>query len=95
MQPAASLRHPWKAIAAIIATFALVHGAGAHVFSSDHDHERSRVVIGHALHADADCTDDEADHDADIDMDFGPNFPFFDEGPGEPVKADPYDHNFN
>ena len=48
-----SPRHPWKAIAVVIAVFALVHGARAHVFS--HDSEPVRVHIGHAGAFESDC----------------------------------------
>ena len=58
-----SPRHPWKALAVVIAVFALVHGARAHVFS--HDHEPLRVHIGHAAAFDPDC------HDIDVRVDDG------------------------
>ena len=95
MNPVASPRHPWKALGAVIAAFAVVHAAGAHVFS--HDHERhARVVIHHELAA-ADCDDrdmdtdrdrdsdrdsdwdSDAEHDTRVDVHFGPNFPFDDD----------------
>ena len=72
MHPAASPRHPWKALAAVLAMFALVHGAGAHVFSHDHDFARVHVVHSQSLgDADEDCPD--------ADVRFGPGFPFDDE----------------
>jgi len=48
-----SPRHPWKALAVVIAVFALVHGARAHVFS--HDDELVHVHVGHAAEFDSDC----------------------------------------
>ena len=86
MNPVASPRHPWKALGAVIAMLALVHGAGAHVFS--HDHDVSRVSIGHAAQFHVDSDDDDC---PDVDVRFGPNFPFDDDGPA----ADPFDHDFD
>jgi len=77
MPPVASPRHPWKALFAVIAAFALVHGAGAHVFSHDHDH--GHVLVGHWVQGGPDCDDDR--DDSDVDVHFGPNFPFDDDGP--------------
>jgi hypothetical protein len=79
MHPAASPRHPWKALAAVLAMFALVHGAGAHVFS--HDHESARVHVVHSQSFD----DADGDDCPDIDVRFGPNFPFDDEPDDGPV----------
>ena len=84
MNNVASPRHPWKALAAVIAMFALVHGAGAGVFSHDRDH--SRIVVGHAVQVDADDDDD----CPDVDIHFGPGFPFDDD-----PAADPFDHDFD
>jgi hypothetical protein len=56
-----SPRHPWKALAVVIAVFALAHGARAHVFS--HDYEPVRVHVGHAAAFDSDC------HDIDVRVD--------------------------
>ncbi len=87
MNPVASPRHPWKAFAAVIAMFALVHGARAHVFS--HDHGYSHVEVSRASHA---YVDDDIDDDCpDVDVHFGPGFPFDDDGPA----ADPFDHDFD
>ncbi|MCK9687059.1 hypothetical protein [Scleromatobacter humisilvae] len=91
MNPVASPRHPWKALGAVIAAFALVHGAGAHVFSHDHEHHASRVVIQHGSSFDVDGDDD----CPDVDVHFGPNFPFDDDGWDAPSKADPFDHDFD
>ena len=91
MNPAASPRHPWKALAVVIAMFALVHGARAHVFS--HDHDFSRVTVGHVSHVDVDSDDDDDCPDADVR--FGPNFPFDDDGPATKPAADPFDHDFD
>ena len=91
MNPVASPRHPWKALAVVIAMFALVHGARAHVFS--HDHDFSRVHVSHAAQVDVDGdSDSDMDDDCpDLDVRFGPNFPFDDDGPA----PDPFDHDFN
>ena len=59
-----SPRHPWKALAVVIAAFALVHGARAHVFS--HDHGPVHVHVGHADVFDSDC------HDIDVQVDDDP-----------------------
>jgi len=64
MNPVASPRHPWKALAVVIAVFALVHGARAHVFPRDV--EPVHVHIGHAAAFDSDCRDVDV-HDDDID----------------------------
>jgi len=92
MNPVASPRHPWKAFFAVIATFALVHGARAHVFG--HDHDSSGIHVVHAAQVDDD--DDDCPHTdvhigPDADAHFGPNFPFDDDAP----KADPFDHDFD
>ena len=71
MNPVASPRHPWKAFAAMIAMFALVHGARAHVFS--HHEDFGRLHIGHAVEVEEDCPD--------ADVRFGADFPFDDDGP--------------
>jgi hypothetical protein len=63
MTPAASPRHPWKALAVVLAMFVVVHGAGAHVFS--HDHDVSRVHITHGMSIDHDCGDVDIDIDDD------------------------------
>ena len=60
-----SSRHPWKALAVMIAMFALVHGARAHVFS--HDYEPVRVHVGHAVAIDSDCHDIDVRDDDDAD----------------------------
>ena len=93
MNPVASPRHPWKALAVVIAMFALVHGAGAHVFS--HDHDYSRVHVGHAAQLDVDSDSDEDDDCPDVDVHFGPGFPFDDDGPVDHPAADPFDHDFD
>jgi hypothetical protein len=63
MQPTASPRHPWKALAVVLLAFVLFHGARAHV--GTHEHGFGHI---HVVHADAlarDCPD----VDVDIDMD--------------------------
>ena len=101
MNPVASPRHPWKAFFAVIAMFALVHGARAHVFG--HDHDATHVHVVHAAqfddddddsddcpHADIQVGPDPVVHDApDADAHFGPNFPFDDDTPASaPVEHD-------
>ena len=93
MNPVASPRHPWKALFAVIAMFALVHGARAHVFG--HDHDDSRVHVSHMAQADEDDDDDcpqvdiRTGPDSDADAHFGPNFPFDDDAsPTAPVEHD-------
>lgn len=63
MTPTASPRHPWKALAVVLAMFAVVHGAGAHVFS--HDRDVSHVHITHGASIDRDCGDIGIDIDDD------------------------------
>jgi hypothetical protein len=58
-----SPRHPWKALAVVIAVFALTHGARAHVFS--HGYEPVRVHVGHAAAFDSDCQDIDVRDDDD------------------------------
>ena len=97
MNPVASPRHPWKAFFAVIAMFALVHGARAHVFGHDHDAGRVHVHAAQFDDDDDDCPDvdvhvdsDTVVHDApDADAHFGPNFPFDDDTPASaPVEHD-------
>ena len=95
MNQVASPRHPWKAFFAVIAMFALVHGARAHVFG--HDHGSSRIHVVHAAQLDDDDGDDcpvvDVRTGPDADAHFGPNFPFDDDAPAP--KADPFDHDFD
>ena len=70
MSPAASPRHPWKALAVVLLVFVAVHGAGAHVPFGDHESSHIRIV-----HADPDCggvhidiDDDGPDEDALFDV---------------------------
>ena len=96
MNQVASPRHPWKAFFAVIAMFALVHGARAHVFG--HDHGSSRIHVVHAAQFDDDgdgddCPDVDVRTGPDADAHFGPNFPFDDDAPAP--KADPFDHDFD
>ncbi len=101
MNPVASPRHPWKALFAVIAMFALVHGARAHVFSHDHDAGRAHVV--HVAQFDEDDEDTDSDRDCpdadvqrvpDADAHFGPNFPFDDDD--TPASAPkPVDHDWD
>ena len=60
MQPTASPRHPWKAIAVVLLVFAMVHGARAHAGFGDHDFSHVHVV-----HADHDCAQVRIDIDDD------------------------------
>jgi hypothetical protein len=94
MNQAASPRHPFKALAVVLATFALVHGACAHVFT--HDHDVSRIHVHHAAQVDEDEDDDGPDVDIhvgpDADAHFGPNFPFDDD---DTPARDPVDHDWD
>lgn len=71
MTPAASPRHPWKALAVVLLVFVAVHGAGAHVPFGDHASPHIRIV-----HADPDCAgvridvDDEDDDGPGLDAVF-------------------------
>jgi hypothetical protein len=68
MNPTASPRHPLKAIAVVLAMFAVVHGARAHVGS--HEHGFSHVHIVHASPSDPDCPDIDEDDDGADDATF-------------------------
>ena len=63
MTPTASPRHPWKALAVVLAMFAIVHGARATVGSPDHGY--THIHIGDASSRDHDCSDIDVDEDAD------------------------------
>jgi hypothetical protein len=63
MTPVASPRHPWKALAVVLVMFAVVHSAGAHVFS--HGHGGPHVHITHGATFDRDCGDVDIDVDDD------------------------------
>jgi hypothetical protein len=63
----------------VLAMFALVHGAGAHVFS--HDHDSTHVHVVHSQSFD----EDDDDGCPDVDVRFGPGFPFDDEPDEGPV----------
>jgi hypothetical protein len=73
MTPTASPRHPWKALAVVIAMFAAVHGARAHV--GGHPHGFTHVHFADAAAAAADCPDDV---DVDVDEDDGSVIDVFD-----------------
>ena len=62
MNPSASPRHPWKALAVVLAMFVVVHGARAHVGS--HGHGFAHIHIVNASPSDADCPDVDIDEDA-------------------------------
>jgi len=64
MSPAASPRHPWKALAVVLLVFAAVHGAGAHVLFGSHEPPHIRIV-----HADHDCPGVHIDVNDDDDED--------------------------
>jgi hypothetical protein len=85
MQPVASPRHPWKALFAVLAMFALVHGAGAgaHVFSHDADHGHTTITIGHAV-----SDDDGPDIDVRV-VDDDPD----DADPWDQPVTDAFDHD--
>ena len=63
MTPTASPRHPWKALAVVLAMFAVVHGARAHVGS--HGHGFTHIHIVDASPWDHDCPDVDVDVDDD------------------------------
>ena len=66
MTPTASPRHPWKALAVVLAMFAIVHGARAHIGS--HEHGFTHIHVGDAWSSDRDCPDiDVVDDDEDDD----------------------------
>ena len=65
MNPAASPRHPWKALAVVLAMFVVVHGAGAHVFT--HGHGFTHVHVIHSVPSDLDCPDVDIDDFDDVD----------------------------
>ena len=74
-----SPRHPWKALAVVIAVLALAHGARAHVFS--YGDEPVHVHVGHAGAFDSDC------HDIDVHID---DDDLEDDGPFDNL----FDHDF-
>lgn len=61
MTPTASPRHPWKALAVVLAMFVVVHGVRSHAGS--HGHGFAHVHIGHASPSDSDCRDVDIDED--------------------------------
>ena len=75
MQPTASPRHPWKALAVVLLMFALFHGARAQVGS--HEHGFGHIHVVHADAFDHDCPDVDIDMDDD-DPDDGPVIDVFD-----------------
>ena len=69
MNPTASPRHPFKAIAVVLAMFVVVHAARAHV--EPREHGATHVNVVHGDRSDADCRDTDTDTDIDIDIDDG------------------------
>jgi hypothetical protein len=67
MNPSPSPRHPWKALAVVLAMFAVVHGARATVGSHEHAHGFTHIHIDDAA-ADRDCPDVDVDDDDDSDV---------------------------
>jgi hypothetical protein len=69
MNPSPSPRHPWKALAVVLAMFAVVHGARATV--GPHEHGFTHIRINDVV-ADRDCPDvdveDADDNDDDEDV---------------------------
>ncbi len=65
MTPSASPRHPWKALAVVLAMFAVVHGARATVFP--HDRGVVHVYVADALSGGHDCPDVDVDIDDEPD----------------------------
>jgi hypothetical protein len=76
MTPTASPRHPWKALAVVLAMFAVVHGARAHI--GPHEHGFTHIHVGDAWSADHDCPDIDVDEDDDDGPDDGPVIDVFD-----------------
>ncbi len=65
-----SPRQPFKAFAVLVVALVLVHGAGAHVGSFDHDVSVTRVThVGHGIHIGHDDGDVRIDIDGDDDDD--------------------------
>jgi len=69
MQPAASPRHPLKAVAVVLLAVVLVHGAWAHVGHRDHGTHRLHigdggVDIGDCRDVDIDIALDDEEDDA-------------------------------
>jgi len=69
MNPSPSPRHPWKALAVVLAMFAVVHGARAHVGSNvePHQHGFTSIHIDDGAAADRDCPDVDVDDDDEPD----------------------------
>ena len=71
MNPSPSPRHPWKALAVVLAMFAVVHGARATVGSHEHEHEHghgfTHIYINDAA-ADRDCPDVDVDDDDETEV---------------------------
>jgi hypothetical protein len=65
MTPTANPRHPWKALAVVLAMFAAVHGVRAH--SGGHAPVFEHVTIGHSSSDDDASSDDDC---PDIDVRF-------------------------
>jgi hypothetical protein len=79
MTPTASPRHPWKALAVVLAMFAVVHGARAHI--SSHEHGFTHIHVGDAWSSDRDCPDIDVVDDEDE----------ADEGPDDGLVIDLFD----
>jgi hypothetical protein len=65
MNPSASPRHPWKALAVVLAMFVVVHGVRAHV--GTHGHGFTHVQVIHAAPWGVDCPDIDSDDVDDVD----------------------------
>ena len=81
MNPTASPRHPWKALAVVLAMFVVVHGARAHVGA--HPLAFTHVVISDSTAVHHDCPDVDVDDDVDreVDMDVDADDDELDDGP--------------
>ncbi len=64
MTPTPSPRHPWKALAVVLAALVVAHGAHAHIGSSDHGFTRAHIVDDSSSWQHCQSVDvDEDDHD--------------------------------
>ena len=78
MPATASPRHPWKALAVVLLVLVATHGARAHVFEHEPDHDFGHLRVVHA-DADRDCPDVDIEMHDDMDDDDGPDDgPFID-----------------
>ena len=65
MNSTVSPRHPFKAIAVVLAMFVVVHAARAHVDMHERAHGGTHIHIVHASPSDPECADIDIDEDDD------------------------------